>query len=288
MNLEEIRERIDVCDDEIVAALGARFALIEEVRQAKRASGQDDAIIRPGREATILKRILSKSNGVVPPILLARMWREIVSVAALQQGDISVAVCAPGTSVGFWDLARNHFGAAMPMSLHRSTGTVMRRVMDVEGVIGILPWPEEGEEAPWWLGLSLAPLSETPPRVIWRLPFFKSNSGQFEDVRAFAVAHAVAEETGDDASLVVVETDFDTSRASVTRQFGDLGGSVQIIATHEDPGAGSRYLLLEIDAFLDNDDSRLHGVSDRMGKNLLRLRVIGNYPAAIHMQDNTR
>jgi chorismate mutase/prephenate dehydratase len=288
MSLDDIRIKIDALDDALFKTLCERLQLIEQVAAAKRSAGTADTIMRPGREAMILRRLLEGHEETPPSAVIARIWREIINTASLMQGDLSVAVCAPSTSVGFWDLARNHFGSTMPMSLHRSPSTVLRRVVEDKTVIGILPWPEDNEENPWWIGMALAPASDTPPKIIWRLPFYASASGHFENLKAFALSHADPEETGDDLTVIVVETNFDTSRASVTSQFEYLGVSSQIIATREDAIGGSRFLLLEIGAFIAGDDPRLQAAAERMGNNLMRMEVIGNYPAAIRMTEKTR
>ena len=66
------------------------------------------------------------------------------------QKPTRVLVHAPSKSVGYWDLARNHFGSIASMSMHVSAQRVLTEVANSKSAIGILTEPEEYEQQPWW------------------------------------------------------------------------------------------------------------------------------------------
>src|ERR1043166_5432845 len=101
--LNELRAKIDAIDDELLALLRSRADIIEEVRGVK---GKQDVYIRPGREALMLKALLAKPQGHIPPGLLHRLWREMIGAFTLQEGGFKVAVAQAAGEEGFWGLCR--------------------------------------------------------------------------------------------------------------------------------------------------------------------------------------
>ncbi|MGB7206647.1 MAG: chorismate mutase, partial [Anderseniella sp.] len=89
--LDEIRQEIDDLDSRIVDLLIARFAASDRVRQAK-ASGPQSASTpyRPGREAIIVRRLMELADGRVPPEVIERVWRTIISSSVLAQAPVRV------------------------------------------------------------------------------------------------------------------------------------------------------------------------------------------------------
>lgn len=275
-SLDTLRQQIDDLDAQIHDALMRRAALAPQIAAAK--GGLNGALaMRPGREAVLLRERLARHQGPMPPAVIARIWREIVNGLTALQSPFSIAVCAPEKSVGYWDLARNHFGAAAPMRLHRSAMVVLEAVSQQPRTLGLLPLPMDGEQEPWWTGFGTAQESERA-HIIWKLPFFTSESGQFEDLTAFVIAHAAPEATGDDVTVLTLETDLDTSRARIGDRMADEGLSTQFVAIREDSFAGTRTLLAEVDGFLTADDERLERAVAALGDQPARLAILGAYP----------
>ena len=273
-SLDDLRREIDAIDDALLAALVRRAGLMAGVAQAKKLQGIDSPM-RPGREAMVLRRLLDRDTGPLQPAVVARVWRELTAAAVSLQGSLSVAVCGQSRSVGYWDLARNHFGSSTPMSLHVSPMVALRHVVVQPGGLAVLPLPQEGDRDPWWRAMLSD--DESAPRIIWRLPFFASLTGRFEDLGAFVVGRVAPEPTGRDVTVVAFETVSEMSRARLLDELKKQGLSARILATHEDSGA-SRLNLIEIDDFLDGGDPRLGAVATACEQGLLRLVVLGAYP----------
>ncbi len=275
-SLDDLRQQIDALDVRIHEALMARAALAPQIAAAKGGSGGGLAM-RPGREAVLLRQRLEAHGGALPPAVVARIWREIVNALTHLQSPFSIAVCAPEKSVGYWDLARNHFGSAAPMRLHRSAMVVLEAVSQRPNMLGILPLPIDAEAEPWWLGFGTA-RDRDRAHIIWKLPFFTSQSGQFEDLTAFVIAKAAPEATGDDVTVLTLETDLDTSRARISDRMADEGLAAQFVAVREDGFAGTRTLLVEVDGFLEAGDPRLERAVGALGDPPPRLALLGAYP----------
>ncbi|MDP6345859.1 MAG: chorismate mutase [Alphaproteobacteria bacterium] len=279
-DLNDLRRQIDEIDASLHDAIVQRIALIDRIAAAKGQTGGDTTAMRPNREAEVVRGLASRHHGPLQTAALVRVWRELINAATAMQGPLTVAVCAPERSVGYWDLARNHFGSGVPMTLHTSPSDVLRTIDEAPGAIGLLPMPQEGEAAPWWPALASQPAGTAGAKVVWRLPFFASPTGRFENLEALAVAKLAPEASGQDRSLLVVETDLDVSRARVVQVLGERGLTARPLATHEADGE-RRAQLLEVDGLIDIDGPAVAGFAEAMGEALLRVSFLGAYPVAL-------
>src|SRR3984885_14911490 len=86
-DLTALRARLDELDDKIHDLLMDRALVIEHVAR----SGKT-AAFRPGREAAILRRMLTRHTGKLPAQTLVRMWREMLAGTTAMQTVVTVAV----------------------------------------------------------------------------------------------------------------------------------------------------------------------------------------------------
>lgn len=271
-SLDELRQQIDRIDDQLHDLLMMRAALVDQIRHRKGQSGT--AVVQPAREAAILRRLAARHRGVFPFGAVARIWREIISTFAHLQQPIGIAVYAPETEPGPWDLARDHFGAQIPMAAHRSTGQVIRAVTDRSAAIGVLPMPRENDEDPWWRQL----LSNDPaaPRVIVRLPFAgRGNARATGD--ALAIARDVGDLAGFDRALLAIEFPSDTSRTRLVAALAAAGLAGSVLAV--DGSDGISLALAEVAGPVPAQDPRLKALAQQLGA--AGVHHLGGYAAAL-------
>ena len=269
IDLDALRREIDEIDARILAAIVARTEVVRRVGAAKGGG----PILRPGREAKVLRKVLDGADTDLPQPVIGRIWRELIAAYCRLQGKLEVAVCAPEKSVGYWDLARDHFGSATRMSLHKSASVVVRAVSEGDATVGILPLPHDGEADPWWRYMSGG--ADNMPRIIGRLPFIDNPGARFEDLQAMVVGCLPFDESGDDVSWLVVSTMEQISRRSLTDHLKavDLAGTA--ITSFVEGGAGDAHLF-EVDGYVTADDPRLAAFADRVGGNA-RVSAAGSY-----------
>ena len=267
--LDALRREIDEIDARILEAIAARTAVVRRVGEAKGGG----PILRPGREAKVMRALLAGPDTGLPLLVVGRIWRELIAAYCRFQGKLEVAVCAPEKSVGYWDLARDHFGSATLMSLHKSSTVVLRAVSKGEATVGVLPLPQDGEADPWWRHMSGG--ADNIPRVIGRLPFVDNPSTRFEGFQAVVVACLPFDESDDDVSWLVVTTSEQVSRRSLTDHLTavDLGG--RSITSFSGGGVGDAHLF-EVDGYVMPDDARLKEFAERVGGNA-RLSTVGSF-----------
>jgi len=283
-DLDDLRRQIDIIDNELHQKIVERIALIDQVAKAKQKMGGNTHAMRPNREASMARALADRHEGQLQTASVIRIWRELINGATALQGPFSVAVCAPERSVGYWDMARNHFGSAVPMTLHTSPSVVMRMVDDIPGAIGLLPFPQNGEEAPWWPALASQSDDQIGPRVIWRRPFFAAPTGRFEQLESLAVAKITPEASGQDATLIAIETDQDVSLARVQDQLKKCGLTPQPLAVQEMDHSQQRLQLVELDGLINGHDQGMIKFHAAMGKDLYRVAILGAYPKVLGME----
>ncbi len=277
-NIEKIRKAIDAVDDDIHDLLMRRVELTEKAAAANGGSGGSGARlqVQPGREAQLLRRLIARHGGSLPAASVARLWRELVAAMQRLQGEFTVAVCAPVKSVGYWDLARNHFGSATPMSLHRSPQLVIHAVAEQSGCIGILPLPEVDEADPWWP--LLASTGGEAPSIIARLPFLDDGTGRFEDLGALVIASCPPDPSGDDHSLLALLDAQDISRDRLHQILDESGLSTSYIAGTNGGGpADGRLHLVKVEGYVAASDPRLDDLMARAEGVIAHIRVLGSY-----------
>lgn len=275
VSLEELRREVDSVDDAIHDLLMRRAELAIAVsRHPDRATGEGGIpLSRPARKAEILRRIVGRHRGELPLRSVVRIWCEILAAAPGERG--TVHVCAGEESVLYRDLARTYFGSLMPMVSHNSATAVVQACYDQIEAIGVVPLADSGEEgADWWT--HLAPAGHPGPRVVARLPFVDNDGGDQPFPPAFAVGAIEQEPTGDDTTLLSIETEGEVSRTRLQTLLHQTGFDAGILAGGA-PGRGTNHLLAANKGFVDPKDPRLDAFVAKMSDTVLRLAPVGGY-----------
>lgn len=278
-NLDQLRQKIDDLDSQLLKVLEQRMAIVEDIADAKRAAGDQGVAFRPGREANVLRRILSAHSSPLPDGVIARIWREMVSAVCRLQTPYSVAVVAPEKSVGYWDMARSHFGSATPMKLHKLTSVVLRDMSDDMSTLAVMPW-QSLERDTWWVHLAQG--GENNPKVLAKLPFLENKTGSFEDLNALVLGYADPEPSGNDISLLVVTTTGEVSRARLNEYMekADIPGQC-IDSISPEVEDGDWMHLVEISDFVLEKDARITRLKDYIGEGLIKIVDLGAYAVPI-------
>lgn len=272
--LEALRRDIDAVDDAIHDLLIRRCDVVQEIARVK---GPDHRIyMRPGREATILRRLIDRHHGDFPAAVLVRIWREMLAAFTLLQGPFAVAVHAPVERRELWDIARDHYGSATPMTAVSAPMQAIRAVIEGTATVAVVPWPNDRDAEPWWPAL----ISQDPktPRIIARLPFASVNRG--EETRALALAQVPHESTGDDHTMVSIELAEPVSRSRLRDALDDCSLSpVAFWSCVPNVNDGDQVPphLVEVADFVADDDVRLGRLLEWLGDSGRRAVPIGGF-----------
>ena len=264
-DLAELRTELDRIDNAIHALLIERAGIVEKVAR----SGKP-AAFRPGREADIVRRLIARHAGNLPPQTLFRMWRELLAGTTGMQTKVTIAVCETGPGAVLTQLAREHFGTATALRTHSSPAQALNDVSSGAATVAVLPLPNEGDSTrdDWW-----ATLANRTPRlhVIGRLPFWTPRNEGAPVAQALVVAATAPDSSAADRSYMVVELDNDVSRDRLSQALVNAGLTPGAILLRR--AAGSAFALIEVAGYLTDDDSRLA----KLGGTARRPAVLGAY-----------
>jgi chorismate mutase / prephenate dehydratase len=265
--LPALRGELDRIDDAIQDLLIQRSGVVEHVAR----SGKP-AAFRPGREASIIRRLLRRHQGSLPSVALVRIWRELLAGTTAMQGEFSLAVCDPDHGAPVTQLAREHFGALTPLYTYPSPGQALVDVSRGIGAVAVLRYPSADDT--WWMAL---PYHEPRLYVVARLPFWRPRPDGFPPAQALVVASTPADPSESDQSLLWLECDAGNSRARVSSELEAVGLRSETMVLARQEGSLVANVLVEVDGVLTDDDERLR----HLGSVLRRPVVLGGYATPI-------
>lgn len=274
--LDSLRAEIDAIDDALHDLLVRRAAVSEQVRLAKRAARP--VLFRPGREAAIIKRLLARHSGALPPEAVVQVWREIIASSTRLQGAFTVAIYAVGGAE--LDLARTQFGVLTPLLPMSSVGPVLAALDDGQAQLGLLPLPEDTPDEPWWSGCGKG---DDALHILARLPF----AAAALQPAAVIVGRQPFEPTGEDRGYLVLETNGEISRARLSTALTTAGvkprGFPAEARVTDGRGAARPMLLVETEDYAGPGDPRLERLREAAGPGLTGARSIGGYAVPIQL-----
>jgi chorismate mutase/prephenate dehydratase len=241
--LAALRAELDRIDDALHDGLMRRAELVAQVG-ALGAKGR--VPLRPGREASIIRRLVARNHGALDPATVTRIWRELLAGSTAQQRPLLVAV----SDERLIPLAREHFGALTPVRVRPGPAEALEDVRDGRTTVAVLPLPTEGV---WWTAL----LSGQQPRahVVARLPFWARRSEHVPVTHCVVLSAAAPDPSGDDRSLIGFELAGDFSHAQLGQALASAGlavGAVVVVRVE-----GMCFGLADVAGFLEDGDARL-------------------------------
>jgi chorismate mutase/prephenate dehydratase len=265
--LAALRGELDRIDNKIHDLLMERAGVVEYVAR----SGKP-AAFRPGREASIIRRLLRRHKGALPLVSIARIWRELLAGTTAMQGGFSLATFETDQGAAVTQLAREHFGALTPLRSYPSAGQALMDVSQGGSSVAVLPYPSEDDN--WWVAL----LHHEPRlHIVGRLPFWDPRPEGAPAAHAIVVASTPSDASEQDRSFVGLECDSDISRDRLSSELSGLGLKPEILVLARRPGSPIANLLVEVDGYLADDDPRLV----HLGPVLRQPIVLGSYAAPV-------
>ena len=214
--LSELRASIDALDNQMIDLLRQRCEHVKRVGMTKKARQQSGrSFIRSGREAAMVRRMFNEFNNgghSFPPQAAAHLWRIIIAASLSLESSLNVSAYFADTRQDVYWLAREYFGNFIPISKQTSTRRVVADVMDNKAEVGALPVPGQSPDDSWWLKLP------DDVKVFACVPFI-INGDAVPPV--LLIARLDPEPTGDDVTLVTIETEQDVSQSRLKSIFDE-------------------------------------------------------------------
>ncbi len=273
-DLAELRAELDQIDDSLHDLLMRRAEIVQQVGMVKPDRG---LAFRPGRQAAILRRLLARHHGGLPPQAIIGIWRELLSATTAMQTSFTVAVCESDPACGFSQITREQFGAFVPMRIHRDPAQALADVRSGRTVVAVLPFPSDTEvlTQEWWTALLRR--DEPLVHIVARIPFWSFRPEGVPAVQALVVSAVAPDPSGDDRTLLGLECDPGTNPSRILALLAAAGlgsGNVLMRCDLGDPVART---LVEIPGFLAEDDLPLADI----GAGIRSHVVLGAYAVPV-------
>lgn len=256
--LAAIRREIDGIDSTLLSLFAQRLQLGDRLVALK--SAKQRLPIRPGREVTLLRRLVAEAPAPLERELVVELWRALMAANLRRQRVIEVVVGGGrGDPVRLYDIARRHFGARTQIKdMGEPQAALQKAAENPDGVIAVTAWPAAPGVGAWWPALSESRFHNL--QIIAGLPLL----GVTAEPEAAVFAACDAEEAGGDVTMLMA---FDPHHR-LQRALNEAGFTGKEIARAEPR------VLVRIDGFVGADDPRAAAMT-RSG--LDRVRVLGSY-----------
>ena len=96
MSLEELRNKINELDAQLVKLLNERARVVVEIGKLKNKTGK--AVYAPDREKEVFARIAKANEGPLPDKSLVAIWRELMSGSFVLERPLRIGYLGPGGS----------------------------------------------------------------------------------------------------------------------------------------------------------------------------------------------
>jgi chorismate mutase/prephenate dehydratase len=147
MNLPEIRQQIDLLDEQILKLLNSRAECVHQVGELKKAEGLE--IYAPEREETVYRSLAAKNQhlqGRLPEQAVRAIYREIMSASLALEKDLRIAYLGPEATFTH-QAARSKFGASVKYGSEGSIAEVFDAVVRSRADYGVVPVENSWEGA---------------------------------------------------------------------------------------------------------------------------------------------
>jgi chorismate mutase len=244
-SLDQVRDRIDAIDAELLKLVDERAALAHKVAAAKREEGAGEKLpIRPAREAQLMRKLLKTPREAASDAVVVRVWRELIGESLRIQGELQLGVWGGMDLARTVELARARFGVSPRMRRFRTPEEALTVAKEPGGVAVLALDPSDR----WWGRLLVNP----ELKIFAALPDLHQQGA----ICAVAVAQVELEPSGLDETYFV--TDAIGTPAAVETRFGELGFAARTLYHVQ----GLR--LMGLAGFVQADDERLRSAPGRM------------------------
>ncbi len=277
-NLTEIRQKIDVLDQRLHDTFIERAELVLQVGEEKKKNNIE--VIQPAREASMIRRLVSKGAKVLPDMTIVRIWRELLGATSRMQTHVSVTVAQSDEYPEYWDLAKDYFGGSVPMSRSVSSLVAVSTVREGKETFAVVPYPNGGVDDAdaklWWEMLD--PNADPNISIVVSLPHGVDPKQHTPDFRAVVIGNAGFYESGDDNSFIYIKCGASMSRDKIVSLAEEAGlGPISLSSKYYSDGEVIRKHLLEARGYFTNSSEQIKRLQEFCGAGVL-VSAVGGYP----------
>jgi chorismate mutase len=271
-SLADLRQEIDRIDEAMHRLLMERGTIIDRLIASKKASQAGlSSAFRPGREASMMKALAERHEGLLPLDTVESIWRVIIGTFTYVQSNYSVHADVSAGDAPMRDSARFHFGFTVPYITHPSAAAVIEAVASSRGDLGIFRLDQGATSGAWWRTLA----DKRRPKIIARLPFIER-----PDHPAGTPVFVISKPLTDAAvrDVVLYAAQFERWHRGANEALTQLGG--EVVASAADTNGLSE--LIAVPGAVE--PTPLRQALTKAGASLAQLVEIGSHAERFHVK----
>jgi chorismate mutase len=271
-SLADLRQEIDRIDEAMHRLLMERGTIIDRLIASKKASEAGlSSAFRPGREASMMKALAERHQGLLPLDTVEGIWRVIIGTFTYVQSSYSVHADVSAGDAPMRDTARFHFGFTVPYITHPSAAAVIEAVASSRGDLGIFRLDQGATSGAWWRTLA----DKRRPKIIARLPFIER-----PDHPAGTPVFVISKPLTDAAvrDVVLYAAQFERWHKGANEALIQLGG--EVVASAADTNGLSE--LIAVPGTVE--PTQLRQTLTKAGASLAQLVEIGSHAERFHVK----
>jgi chorismate mutase len=271
-SLADLRQEIDRIDEAMHRLLMERGTIIDRLIASKKASQAGlSSAFRPGREASMMKALAERHQGLLPLDTVEGIWRVIIGTFTYVQSHYSVHADVSAGDAPMRDTARFHFGFTVPYITHPSAAAVIEAVASSRGDLGIFRLDQGATSGAWWRTLA----DKRRPKIIARLPFIER-----PDHPAGTPVFVISKPLTDAAvrDVVLYAAQFERWHKGANEALIQLGG--EVVASAADTNGLSE--LIAVPGTVE--PTQLRQTLTKAGASLAQLVEIGSHAERFHVK----
>ncbi len=273
-DLTDIRDQIDAIDTELLRLLNKRATLALAVGEIKSRDGLP--IYAPEREMTLLRSLVERSSGPLPPTAIKAIYREIMSASLALEKDV-VIVCF-GTEGGPTHLAgRAKFGSSVDYAFFSDVDDAFTATSKGEGDCVVVPI-EEGDHGA--VKQTLDALTRTELTICGEIRVRSESSDEDDDnsSRYLVLARTATPITGNDRTTLLLRVeDRPGALVDALEPFRDASLNLAHFASRPAArGSNDVYFFIEVDGH--SRDEGFDEVLRQLSRQCRAVKILGSYP----------
>ncbi len=271
-SLAELRQEIDRIDEAMHRLLMERGTIIDRLIASKKASETGiSSAFRPGREASMMRALAARHEGLLPLDTVEGIWRVIIGTFTYVQSSYAVHADISGGDAPMRDSVRFHFGFTVPYVSHPSAAAVIEAVASSRGDLGVFRLDQGATSGAWWRTLA----DRDRPKVIARLPFIERPDHP-AGTPVFVISKPLVDAAVRDVVLYAAQ--FERWHRGANEALVRLGG--EVVASAADAHGLSE--LIAVPGTVE--PAQLRQTLTKAGASLAQLAEIGSHAERFHVK----
>ena len=260
MSDEYIQAEIEAADKAFVDAFVRRLRAINALKEA-RDKNDTEIWADLAADAATIRKFADAAPKDAPADAITRICRALIGESVVLQG-VRQVLLAGGDEARLLSAARGYFGYAAEIKHAADAREALETLIEEDGVVACLPWPELPGAGQWWPTLNENRFSDL--RILSGWPILPGREDQKE---AAIVARKPLSPSGSDDMYAIAHDDIHAAESCLRR----AGVEAEVVARVRS------LALIRLSGYMEENDPRL---AQARADELDGLRIIGAVPRA--------